>query len=249
VQINTIVSDYITYAKTTLTNSPAAWLTTGTIQAPVTTSGGATPISLPTYKLFWKRGLFLLHEMAALAIGNTTNQPVFEVTPTGTFNFWKNLGQDRTTRWEYGDGRVAGFAESAVPILKRTEVLAAGNNPNDTLLRSDIDDATLRAAIGRSQEPMFFSWVRDSTELDKVAQYRASMLKRDVSDLMLQFHPGSLIPARATGAGFVLGDRVNVKIDRGITSIDSKYMVRGQQVYVIRERERVNILVDERSGT
>lgn len=248
-QINTIINDAWTYATSTLTNSPAAWLTLGTVQAPVTTSGGAVAIVLPTYKLFWKRILFLFHEMAALAVGNTTNQPVFEVTPSGTFNFWKNLGQDRAISWEYGDGRVSGFSESAVPILKRSEVLAAGNNPNDTLLRTDIDDAVLGAAIGRGQEPMFFSWVRDGTELDKVAQYRASMLKRDVSDLMLQFHPNSLVPFRATGAGFVLGDRANVKIDRGITNIDAKYMIRGQQVYVIRESERVNLLIDERSGT
>lgn len=248
-QIDTIVSDLFTYLTSTLTDSPMAWLTSGTIEAPVTTSGGATAISLPTYRLFWKRGLFLLREMAALAVGNTTNQIVFEVTPSGTFNFWKNLGQDRTIRWEYGDRQVSGFSESAAPILKRTEVLAAGNNPNDALLRVDVDDATLRADIGRRMEPIFFSWVRDSEELEKVADFRGAMLKRDVSDLTLQFHPNALVPARATGAGFVLGDRVNVAIDRGITQIDDKYMIRGQQVYVIRESERVNLLIDERSGT
>lgn len=246
-QINTIVEDAIDYVMA-LTDSPAGWLTKGTIEAPVTTSGGATPISLPSYRMFWKRVLFLLREMAALAVGNTTNTPVFEITPDGTFNFWKNLGQDRDIRWEYGDGRVSGFNENVVPILKRTEVLAAGNNPNDALLRSDQEDTTLRHDIGRRMEPTFFSWVRDGTELDRATAFRLSMMKRDVVDLMLQFHPGSLLPPRATGAGYVLGDRVDVKVDRGITQVDSKYLIRGAQTLVIRGSERVNILLDERSG-
>lgn len=248
-QINTIVEDAFDYVATTLTDSPAEWIAKGTIEAPVTTSGGSTAISLPSYRMFWKRALFLFREMAALAVGNTTNTPVFEVTPTGTFNFWKNLGQDRDITWEYGDSRVSGFNENVVPILKRTEVLAAGNNPNDALLRSDVEDSTLRAAIGRRMEPMFFSWVRDGTELDRASNFRLSMLKRDVVDLMLQFHPGSVIPPGATGAGFVNGDRVNVKVARGITDVDGQYLVRGYQTLVIRGSERVNVLLDERSGS
>ena len=64
-----MVSDQWIQAKTTLTNSNLAWVTTGTIQAPVTTSGGGTAIVLPSYKLFQKRILFVFREMSAIGIG------------------------------------------------------------------------------------------------------------------------------------------------------------------------------------
>lgn len=248
-QIDTIINDLFTEVTATQTNSVAKWITSGTVQAPVTTSGGATPISLPSYKLFWKRALFLLREMAALSVGNTTNQPVFEITPAGVFNFWKNLGQDRAFMWEYGDSVVAGFDESQVPILKRNDVRVAGMNPSDVALRDRWSNATAISATGRTMEPMFFSWVRDATEMARAAAFRAGMLGRDVADLSIQFKPDSIIPAKATGAGFVLGDRVNIKINRGITVVDGLYMVRGQQVYYIKGVERVNLILDERANT
>lgn len=246
-QVNTIVSDELTASKGQ-TNSLTNWITTGTIEAPVTTSGGATPISLPTYRLFWKRTLFTFRELAALSVGNTTNSIVFEVTPSGTFNFWKNLGQDRTNlMWEYGDSRVSGFTESHALIERRNYVSAAGSNPGSALLRTQQSGTT--SVIGKRMEPIFFSWVRDQTELERVAKFRLAMLDRDVPDLELNFHPNSIIPAKATGAGFVLGDRARAKVVRGLTNIDGNYLIRGQQVYYVRGSERVNLLLDERSGS
>lgn len=247
-QIDTIVSDAWTRAKTTLTSSLVAWVTTGTIEAPATTSGGSTAIVLPTYRLFYKRILFVLRELAALAVGNTTNSPVFEITPSGTFNFWKNRGVARDLLWTYGDGKVQGYHENNAPIHRRNDLLTVGMNPNDVLLRREVDNSSDITAKGRRQEPLFFSWVRDSTELERAGDFRAALSIRGSIDLTVRFYPNRLVPAGATGAGFALADTVNLHIVRGVTDVEDAFQVIGQQVYWIRGQERVRVLVQELPG-
>lgn len=247
-QVNTIVSDAWTRAKTTLTSSLVGWVTTGTIEATVTTSGGGTAIVLPTYRMFYKRTLQLLREMASFSIGNTTNTVVFEITPAGTFNFWKNRGTDTSIVWEYGKA-IKGFSDSSVPILRRNDLFAVGINPNDVTLKTEIADAADITTNGRRMEPTFFTWVRDSLELDRVAKLRAKKALRDDIDLGIEFYPNQIIPAGATGAGWRLSDRVTIKIDRGITSVSALRMIMGQQVLVIRGDERVRVLAQERPGS
>lgn len=250
-QINTIVSDQWTRAKTTLTSSLAGWMTTGTIEAPVTTSGGPTAIVLPTYKLFRKRILFVLRELAALGIGDTTNTVTFEITPGGVFNFWKNRGVDTTERFEYGDGRVKDFSDKLSPISRRNDILAVGINPNQVTLQQEVADTTTAASIaniGRRAEPVFFSWVRDSVEMDRVTRIRAARAKRTIVDLQLRFFANSIIPPGGSGATFKLADRVWAKVSRGITNVNALQMVQGVQVFWIRGAERVNLLLGDRPG-
>lgn len=248
-QVNTIVSDAWTLAKTGYTSSLLGWVTTGTIETPVTTSGGGVAIVLPTYRMFYKRLLFLMREMAAFSIGDTTNTVMFEITPSGTFNFWKNRGVDANVRFEYGDGRIAGFSDSTTPILRRNDILAVGINPGDALLKQEVADAADILAKGRRMEPIFFSWVRDSTELDRVSKLRAAKAKRDVVDLSLRFFPNKVLPPGATGAPYKLSDRVTAKVNRGITNLDARYLVQGAQVFWVRNQERVRLMLNERSGS
>lgn len=250
-QINTIVSDQWTRAQTTLTSSLAGWMTTGTIEAPVTTSGGATPIVLPTYKLFRKRILFVLRELAALGIGDTTNTVMFEITPGGVFNFWKNRGVDTSERFEYGDGRVKGFSDKLSPVSRRNDIIGVGINPNQVTLQQEVVDTTTSASIatiGRRAEPVFFSWVRDSVEMDRVMRIRAARAKRTIVDLQLRFFPNSIVPPGGVGATFKMSDRVWAKVKRGITNVDAYQMVQGVQVFWIRGAERVNLLLGDRPG-
>lgn len=248
-QVDTIVSEAFTRGKTTLSSSMAAWLTAGTIEAPVTTSGGATPIVLPSYRMFYKRILQIIREMAAFSIGDTTNTVTFEVTPAGVFNFWKNRGVDRDITYRYGDRQVQGFFEGFAPIARRNHVLAAGMNPNDALLKYEVSKAADITAKGRRTEPMFFSWVRDSLELERVAKLRAARAVRDDIDLSLRFYPNSITPPQAMGSALRLSDRVNVIVNRGLTQYDGLQMLMGSQVTFIRGQERVSLLLGERPGT
>lgn len=246
-QVNTIVSD--TFALGLGAGKLSGWITSGTIEAPVTASGGATPIVMPSYRMFYKRILQVYREMAAFSIGNTTNTVVFEVTPAGVFNFWKNRGVDRSLTWAYGDRKVKGFAEGFVPLSRRNNLLAAGMNPSDSLMRSQITNAADVTAKGQRDEPVFFSWVRDSTELARVAALRAAQSIRDDNDLTIQFYPNSVVPIQAQGGALRLSDRVLIDIRRGITQFNGLKMILGCQVLFVGGQERVSVRITDRPGT
>lgn len=247
-QINTIVSDAWTRAKTTLTSSRLGWVTTGTIQAPVTTSGGVTAIVLPTYEMYYKNTLQLFKEMAALGIGDTTNVVRFEITPSGTFNFWKNYGDDKTFSWRYPDDVILDYRESYTPIMRANEVYAVGVNPNDDLLRTTKSRSADITANGRHTVPVFFSWVRDSTELSQAAANRLSRAARQDFDFSLTFKEEAIVPPYASGATWKIGDRIPIKLRNGITSVWSTQMVAGYQVLIVGGREKINVLMQERPG-
>jgi hypothetical protein len=245
-QVDTIVSDLWTRAKTTLTDSALNWITTGTIQAPVTTSGGAIAIVQAFYRIYRKRILLVLKELAAMSISDTTNVVSFEITPAGTFNLWKNRGQTRTNPiWEYPSQRVIGYRRIRNMTDRRNVLYGVGSSPRDTTLQSTQQDATDRDANGRREEAVYYSWVRDQTELDRVTARRLGLAKRDDNDLMLTFAPNSIVPWRGLNAEYEIGDKVKCRITRGITSLAANKMVTGQQVFMLRGSEYVRVFTQD----
>lgn len=245
-QINTIVSDCWTRA-TTLTDSMLAWSGSrpGTIEAPVTTSGGSTAIVLPKYSANHKRLLFVMQELAAMAASDTTNRVIFEMTPGGTFNFWKNRGSTLAgTRWQYG-GAVVGYRRLRAPMDRRNVLLGVGSSPHDIVLRRTDENTSDRSTNGRREEALYYSWVRDATELERVNKLRLTRGLRDDNQLALSFMPGRVIPARAAGADYQLGDYVPVLIENGVTQINENKLVTGQQIVVTRGVEHVRAIVQD----
>lgn len=259
-QIDTIVSDLWTRAKSDLTYSPVGFVTTGTIQAPVTTSGGSTAIVLPLYRVYHKRILFALRELAALGTSDTTNTVYFEMAneldptdDTVTFNFWKNRSTDRTdVKWEYPNGLVRDFLDEHEPIQARNDLPLVGSAPNDILLRQEPTQASGThgyETIGRRMEPLFFSWVRDEEELERVGKIRLARALRVEPDLRLFMYANSVKPPGVTGAGYELGDRVKVKLKRGLTDFDQMMFLSGVQVLFVGGNERVLPWLMDRSGS
>ena len=245
----TIVDDLWTLAKTTTANSLLQPITTGTTENLVTTSGGAVSISLPKYEAFHKRVLQTYRELAALGISDTTNTPRFEIThsATPTFNFWKSRGADKTdVEWRYGGGLIAGYKVKKAQVWRRNNVFAVGAAPNDALLRYEYSDTTDRTNYGTRQEPAFFSWVRDQTELQRGTGWRAARAMRDDPDVSLRFKPNAVIPPGATGAGFRLTDRVTIRINHGIVNIAGYFLVSGVEVLWLRGVEHVKAFTEER---
>ena len=170
-----------TRVKTTLTSSQLGFVTTGTIQAPVTTSGGATAIELPSYKAYYKRALFVLKELSAVATSDTTNTCYFELAHTATetdnavtFNFWKNRSTDRSIVLAYGTN-IVNFGDRYAPILTRNDLYGVGSGAHNLLFRShQASSAGDRGytAFGRRMEPLYLTWVRDQTDLDRVTKLR-----------------------------------------------------------------------------
>ncbi len=250
--IGTIVSDAWTRAKTTIASSPLAFVTTGTLESPVTTSGGATAITLPQYGMFYKRLLFTMKEMAALSISDTTNTVVFEITHAlaPTFNFWKNRGTNRPdVVWEWGDGLVSAFKDYQMPIYRRNDLLAVGGAPNSAVLRYEWTAASDITTYGTRQEPLYFQWVRDQTELQRATAIRGALAQRVTPDLSLTFTPNAVIPPGVTGAGFRMSDTAQVRIARGVTQINSAFLIAAYKVLVINGQEHIRVQLQTPSGS
>lgn len=233
-QIDAIVNDVMDRAigaePDVLTDSLLKFVTFGTVEAPVTTSGGATPIVLPEYKTYLKRILLVLRELTALAQSDTTNRAWWEITPDGVFNYWKNRGSDLTSiRWEY-PAQIRGFARVRLPAHRRNVIHAVGSSPRDVVLRTTQENATDRANQGRREEAIFLSWVRGQGALERIAKLRLRRARRTESHLRVRLHRNSVVPFPA--GDFNLMDTVPVKIDHGLTSIDTNLLVVGQEVIV-----------------
>jgi len=250
--IGTIVTDMWTDARGA-TGSMLAFVTTGTIEDPPTVTGGGTAIKMNKYSLYNKRNLFTLREMAALGMSDTQNRVLFEIThgATPTFNFWKNAGGGATSiTWRYsGDDKVMGFRDYRMPIYRRNSILAAGSSPNNTLMQATVTDASDVTTYGLRQEPLYFDWVRDATELDRATKFRSTRAKRDRTDLTITFYANSVPPLGAAGAGYVMLDTPMVSIQRGITAINTNFLVVGTQVLFINGNEYNRVLLQEKLGT
>jgi hypothetical protein len=251
VSINTIVEDLWSRAAG-WEDSMIGWIGVGQIQPPMTTSGGSTPITLPTYEKFYGRILFAMQELAALAMSDTTNQVVLEIThdTAPMFNFWANRGSDISLRLEWGGRYIQDFREMGIPADHRNQLLGVGSDSRNVLYRrSDIKTAD-STAVGRRVEPILYTWVRDSSELSRVNKRRLSQAVLDDADLYLDLYANSLVPTGGRDAVYINGDRPWVKIDRGATQIDRRMLIRGSQVTAFQDGvERVRLLLQEIPGT
>jgi hypothetical protein len=248
--VGTIVSTAWTQAKTTTANSTVKFVTTGTIEAPVTTSGGGTAITVPKYKCSWKRVYDVFKEMAALSVGGTTNVVKYEITPAAspTFNFWKGVSTDRNSLGiYYGSSSVKGFTDYRLPVYRRNEYNVAGSSPVASSLFATVSNATDITNHGRRAEAMWFTWVRDQTEMNRAADLRLAKGIRSAIDLGVTFHVDAIDPPYSGGT-YILGDRLPVRISRGITQINGMYLVTGQMTTHTAGAERVHLVLQERSG-
>lgn len=245
--LSTIVSECWDRAQD-LTKSRMAWMTTGTIETPVTTSGGSTAYVQALYQAYHKRILFVMKEIAAAAQSDTTNRVVFEITPHGEFNFWKNRGELLTNeKWIWGDPRIMSFRRFRRPIDHANVLIGVGDTPRSVVSRKTEEDTTDRDAVGRLEETIYFPWVRDETELERVTKLRLARALRIDADLGLTFAPRSFVPFRAPGQSYKLTDTVEVTIDHGSTFINAEEkMILGQQVLVYRGEEIVRPLLGDR---
>lgn len=249
VTIDDIVSDLWTRAKTTIADSELEFVATGTIQAPATTSGGATPIILPVYNTYFKPILSVLREMAAIGRSDTTNAVVFEIThsATPTFNFWGAKGADTTVVYTYGGAEVKDFWYQRLEAHRRNQIHAVGTSPRELTLRTT--QSATPGLRGRRTSSIYLQWVRDQTELERVAKLRLAKANRDHFRIGLQFYPGACIPPGMSYSGWNLADRVRVRVERGTTLVNEMMIVIGVQVVFADGMEHVTMITETRTGS
>lgn len=255
INAHTIISDTFDYAKA-LTKSRVGWLTKGTVESLYITNGAGT-LALPYYKAPLKRALSVFREISAYAISDTTNKVKFEVTPDGTFNLFRNAGSSLTdARWTMGAGKIRSYRRLRIPVDTRNEIIAVGSSPTDVLLQKTINTITAQTtnknAAGLKSEPLYFSWVRDDTELDRVARIRANRALRVDTDFYASFFKDTLIPCRATGQDYAIGDTIDPSITRGATilapGVTDRKIIVGQQVIFSQGAEYVRLLLADALG-
>ena len=88
----------------------------------------------------------------------------------------------------------------------------------------------------------------DEEDLTRVIALRAARALRSDVDVSLYMMPESLRPWRSSGSGYALGDRVRVRIAKGVTQIDKLMMVVGEQVFATRGHEVVIPMLQEKGG-
>jgi len=250
ITVGNLVSSAWSIAKG-LTFSRLAFVKTGVIQDPMTVNGGSTPITLPTYEAFKKRYLYLMQEMAAIGASDTGQATMFEITHSldPTFNFFRNHRRTLdTVRWEYNgssSGKVQSFREYVMPVYHRNIVFGVGQNAREATLRKEVSDGPDLGVWGRMEEPLFFSWVRDETELDRALKLRLKRALMHDHQLTLSFYPGAETPPNTTESRWRIGDQVPIKIDRGVSYFDGYQDVSGYMVSVLDGQEYVRALVQE----
>lgn len=244
-----IVDDVWNNAKNQIVGSELKFVATGTTEAPPTASGGGTPLLLPTYTAFHKPSLNILRELQAVARSDTTNVTVFEIThgTTPTFNFWKNKGVDTNVVFTFGGVEIKDFWYSRLEAHRRNQIFGVGTSPRDLILRSDQSVAV--GTAGRKQSPIYFQWVRDQTELDRITKLRLAKANKNHIRMGLDFYPGGAVPPGMSYSPWRLADRVRIRIDRGITYVDEMMIIVGTQVLFQHGEERVIIIVESLIGT
>lgn len=249
IDAHTIIENTFDYAKG-LTKSRVGWLTKGTIEPLFISSGGGGTLAMPLYRAPYKRALSVFRELAAYSISDTTNRVKFEVTPAGVFNLFKNSTTALTdVRWSYGN-KIRSYQRTRLPVDRRNELMVVGSTPRDTDMRQTVTDTTNRDAAGLKQEPIYLSWVRDTAELDRVAKIRGNKASRIDTNFYVTFFKNTLIPARGTGADYVIGDTIDLSIHRGATSLtpgagDEK-IIAGQQVIFSGGDEFIRVLLSDK---
>lgn len=229
-------------------SSRVHWFSRGTTETLVTTSGGSTALELPKYRASFKRILTAWKELAAYAISDTTNHVIFEITPTGRFNLFKNRKSSvNNVKASFGHGYVRSFRRIRRPVHRRSVVYGVGSSPTDVNLQTTQESATLLAQMGRSEEPLYFSFVRDATELSRVTLLRKNRAIRVDAELFVSFYRDRIVPFRASSnPDYKLGDLIQVELDHGSASITEEKVVLGQQVVYHRKSENVRLLLGDR---
>jgi hypothetical protein len=255
---STAVIDRLWARAQSLNYSQLAFASTGTIEAPVTESGGATPITLAVHKLYYKRILHAMKEVTAVATSDTTNVCFMEfdysTDPTDhsiTFNYWKDNTADQEGVRLTKPGNVIDFSDRYVPIFTRNFIYGVGTGARGQLYRVALGQPNgTRGAIafGSRRESIYLSWVRDIDELTRIVRLRRAKAMREDINIGVRLYPDTLLPARASSSGYEIGDRIRVDVQKGITSIDKLMFVTGEQVLWTGGREYVQPIMEDRGG-
>lgn len=241
--VDFLVDKYFNMAKDK-DGSRVHWFTEGIIQNPWTDDSQSVGLVMPLYKTSYKRILVIFKELAAYAISDTQNKVIFEVTPSGVFNLWRDRDSTNTRQiFSFPEGYVRSYRRVRRPALRRSKVVGVGASPTSVLNNAEATNG-LVTSIGLSEEPLLFSYVRDQDELERVLASRVKRAGRVDSDFWISFYANTIVPFRGFEESVALGQDIKSLLFRGTSfGTNETKLVVGQQVVYHKQAENVRLLL------
>lgn len=208
-----------------VSNSPFAFVTTGTIQDPLAVDD-ATPIKTNAeFGVVDFTRLFTFFSLAEMAMANTAHTVKFEITREAphTFNFWKDYGADKTKYAFSFPGNLVSYTHDAGFDEYRNDmasVVSDDEGEQSEYVAEAADVAT--SPYRRLQDAVQIQTLMGSTGATEADQGKAAlerMLKEAVRVprlVLLQPRQGELTPFD----GWDLGDNLRVTLQKADRSGD-----------------------------
>jgi len=208
-----------------------ARITKGTIQN-TTESGVGTPKSI-TRTTYNESFFALLKEMVAISRSDSPQPPwkqdtVFEITfdeNTPTFNFWKDIGIDQIEVIYELDSEIVNFNLHYDFRSIFNDITGYGIEDGPRIVNSNQVDVTSRTAYYLREFYPYFGSVSSQDETTESVKNTLGVLKDPAKIISVELAAG-LVPFD----GYVMGDNINVRINRGRVVIDEFFRVIGMEV-------------------
>lgn len=206
----------------------------GTFQDPYTT-GSSSTFKTVTRTVFQEDFFTLCKEMVAMSradspSGSWIQNTVFDISlseTSPTFSFTRNVGSDQSgVVFTLGKEIVDYYIPKDYRFIRNNITGYAVVVGPDVISNNQVD-TTSRTAYYLREWPPIFGEVTNSTELTEKTKDFLKEFKDPRRDVRIVFGTG-LTPFD----GYVMGDNVQVRIDRGRISINSYYRVIGMEVTI-----------------
>lgn len=214
-----------------LTNTALARITKGTIQDPYNTS---TSVAKVITKTVYDEPFFeLLQDMVGISradspVGAWKQDTVFEITfseTAPTFNFWRDIGADKTDVIYQLDSEIVGFSYGTDFRFINNDVKGYGVISGPDVITSPQFDATSITGYYRRQISPYYGNMTNQSQLDEKSKDFLKQYKDPTRHFSITLCAG-LKPFD----GYLMGDSIKIRIQRGRISLDEFFRVIGMEV-------------------
>lgn len=230
--IGSIITDEYDNIETRTNNFLSTKITQGTIQSPYI-SGTASDLTI-TRTLFHDNFLQFLKQMVLTGRAEMTTSfaqnTVFNIsfsTTTPTFTFTRNVGTNKSDVVLELDSEITDYniPRDSRDIANETKGLAVASGP--VVITSTESDSTSSASWYRREHYPFFNTVTAQNDLDQRTDNYNLERKDPKRDMKIKLAAG-LVPFD----GYVMGDSLKIRINRGRVNIDEFRRVVGMEVQI-----------------
>lgn len=212
-------------------NFLSAKITKGTIENPYTT--GTTTQKTVTKTVFDEDFFTILQDMVGVSRADSPSgawkqDTVFNISfseTAPTFSFLRDVGTNKADVIYELDSEIVDFSYGTDFRFIRNDVKGFGIQSGPLVLTSPQADATSRSSFYLRQYSPYFGSVTDQTQLDEMSK---DILK-DFKDPTRNFSI-TLAAGLSPFDGYVMGDGIKVRINRGRISLDEYFRVTGMEV-------------------